>query len=80
MFARAIEVDEVKAACLHGEIIESYADDKPFPSFLVLATVKGKAIHVVVAQDQDSRACIVVTTYIPDLKIWENNFKTRKKR
>jgi len=39
---RDISRAEVEQAIAQGETIESYPDDKPYPSRLVLANVKGR--------------------------------------
>jgi hypothetical protein len=41
--------NEVKEAISKGMVIESYADDKPFPSCLVYGKHEGKHIHAVCA-------------------------------
>jgi len=60
-----------------GEIIESYMDDKPYPSFLVLGYSDGIALHVVYAKDE-SNNIIIITAYKPSLAKWQNDLKTRK--
>lgn len=39
MFERAVTVDDVVLVLREGETIESYPDDKPYPSRLVLGWV-----------------------------------------
>ena len=56
-----------------GEIIESYENDKPYPSFLILYTIEKRPIHVVFAYD-DNENIVVITTYIPHNTKWENDF------
>jgi hypothetical protein len=65
MFFRRIDKDNVKTAIAYGEIIESYPQDTPFPSYLMLDFVKGRPIHVVFSYDVDTQTGYVVTTYIP---------------
>jgi len=62
-----------------GQIIQSYPDDSPDPSFLLLGTVKGRPLHVVVALNNEAQRCTVVTLYEPDLLKFEKDFKTRRK-
>jgi Domain of unknown function (DUF4258) len=47
MFARRISEAEVEIAIDRGTIIESYPDDTPFASYLVLDFIDGRPIHVV---------------------------------
>jgi hypothetical protein len=79
MFARAITVDNVIEAVNKGEQIASYPDDRPYPSYLVFYIIKQRPIHVVVAVDDKSKLCTVITTYEPSRDIWESDFMTRKK-
>lgn len=78
MLTRGISKREVEVVLRAGEIIATYPNDKPYPSRLMFCMVGFRPIHVVVAQDE-SDECYVVTAYEPDSKIWENNFKTRRK-
>jgi len=61
-----------------GEIIKDYPDDIPYPSALVLGYWESEPIHVVVAQEVNSRRCYIVTAYRPDSKTWGNDYKTRR--
>ncbi|CAD7777022.1 hypothetical protein BLFGPEAP_01593 [Candidatus Methanoperedenaceae archaeon GB50] len=36
-------------------------------------------LHIIVAFDEGAKLCVVVTVYIPDPELWENDFKTRRK-
>ena len=77
MFQRDIDEYQVETVIEEGEIIESYEEDKPYPSFLVLGRVEGIALHVVYAYDEQGDA-IVITAYKPSPLKWENDLKTRK--
>lgn len=77
MFQRDIYEYQVEEVIENGEIIESYEDDKPYPSFLVLGYVDDVALHVVYARD-DGGNIIVITAYRPNLNKWQNNFKIRR--
>jgi len=35
-------------------------------------------LHVLVAKDDESGDCYVVTTYVPRRDIWNDDFKTRR--
>ncbi|NJM46759.1 MAG: DUF4258 domain-containing protein [Alkalinema sp. RU_4_3] len=78
MFFRGISERDVEVAIAHGEMIESYPDDQPFPSMLILDFVRGMALHIVISQDPGSESCTVVTAYIPDKTQWMASFKTRR--
>lgn len=68
---------DVKNCILTGEIIEQYPDDFPWPSCLIFGyTTDNRIIHVV-ASDSGGSAKII-TAYIPDIKIFEKDLKTRK--
>jgi hypothetical protein len=63
-----------------GETIAEYADDKPYPSRLLLGSVAKKPVHVVLASDETAGICIVVTVYEPSLEHWSGDFRTRRTR
>lgn len=79
MFQRRISADDVRQVLSFGEVIEEYTDDQPFPSRLYLALVAGRPLHVVVAGEDLSDTCIIVTAYEPDLERWEPGFRRRRK-
>ena len=69
----------MKEVLTHGEIIEEYWDDRPFPSCLVFGlTEKQKPVHVVIATDADDQRIWVITVYFPSKEEWEDGFKRRK--
>ena len=76
MRSREMKVDDVVDVLVHGEVIEEYADDKPYPSCLIYGEVHGRAIHVVCALSETE--IIIITAYEPDPEKWIN-FKIRKK-
>ncbi len=51
MFDREISVDDVEKIIAEGEIIESYPDDTPYPSRLILHNLAGRPLHVVLAEN-----------------------------
>jgi hypothetical protein len=78
--ADRLTFDEVFYSVLHGEIIEEYPDDKPYPSCLVNGlTFSGDAVHSVWAFNEGSRWAVLITVYRPDPKRWVN-FRTRRKK
>lgn len=78
MFQRNIRVDEVKKILIDGEIIREYFDDRPYPSFLVLGYSDSRPLHLVVARDEQTGRCIIITTYEPSVEIWKAGFKDKK--
>lgn len=75
-FERGISISDVSAAINSGEIIEQYPDDYPFPSCLILGKSGEKIIHIVASIDDG--IMYIITAYIPSVKKWEQNWKTRK--
>ena len=78
MFQRSIPPSAVTAMLEEGEVIDSYPDDIPFPSSLILESYQGLPLHIVVGRDPDTGLCHVVTTYRPDPEMWDTDFKTRR--
>lgn len=78
MFQRNIPPDEIIEVIRSGEVIASYPDDSPYPSVLVLGFVRGLAVHALVAREQKTGNCYVVTVYRPDPEMWSNDFKARR--
>ena len=78
MFSRNISEANVEIAIDRGMTIESYPDDTPFASYLVLEFIDGTPIHVVYSIDESTNIFYVITAYRPDPAIWLNNFSTRK--
>ena len=77
MFQRKITKDDVRKVINYGEVISDYPDDKPLPSMLILGFVEKRPVHVVLAYDNINETGYVVTTYVPDAKLWTENFKRR---
>ncbi len=61
MFERQIKTDVVESVVETGTTIETYPDDKPFPSMLLLGWPEGQALHVHVAEDATSQTRVIVT-------------------
>lgn len=78
MFERNIAKDQAKTAVQKGEVIQTYPDDRPYPSKLMLYFIDNRPLHVVVAFDSDSGNCIIITVYEPSPKLWKKDYKTRK--
>lgn len=78
MFQRGIPPDAILECIRTGEVIDSYPDDKPYPSALLLAVCDGLPVHVLVARESETGNCHVVTVYRPDPELWSSDFKTRR--
>ncbi len=78
MYERGISAAQVRQIIQAGLIIESYPNDTPYPSRLILGWVDGRPIHVVVAYNAAEDVEIVITTYEPDRDKWESGFRRRK--
>jgi hypothetical protein len=69
---------EVYEAACNTEILETYLDDVPYPSVLILGmTAVNRPLHAVCAYDADADRAIIVTVYQPDPSRWED-FRRRK--
>lgn len=80
MFQREISKEDVVEVIESGQIIMKYPDDKPYPSCLMLRFVDKRPIHVVLAEDKENRRGIIVTAYVPDPRMWTNDFTSRRNR
>jgi hypothetical protein len=80
MFSRGIRTDDVLGIIGRGEEIADYADDRPYPSKLILGFIKNVPIHVVLAIDTKTKTGIIVTAYIPDSQLWSDDFRSRRKK
>lgn len=63
--------DEIFMSILHGQIIEEYTKDKPFPSCLVFGmNMKKEPIHSVWAFNHENKWAVLITIYRPDHTKW----------
>ena len=77
MLERSIKKEDVIHSVIHGEIIEQYAKDFPFPSCLIAgSTLLDEPLHTVCSIGQDN--VWIITVYKPDRDKWKGNFKIRK--
>lgn len=76
MFQRNISTDNIRQIVDHGEIIETYPDDEPCPSALLLGFPGGDPCHVVLAQCDDHAR--VITVYFPEKDKWID-YRIRKR-
>jgi len=75
---RGINISDAFAVVKNGEIITRYLDTKPCPCYLILGYTSNEPLHVVVAKDVATEECWLVTLYIPDPAIWNEDFKSKK--
>ena len=76
--ADGLTFDEIFFAVAHGEIIEHYPDDKPYPSCLINGfTFSGDAVHSVWAFNNKSLWAVLITVYRPDPERWKT-FRIRR--
>lgn len=77
MLERNIAEEEVREVSVSGECIETYGDDQPYPSKLMFKIIDGRPLDVVVAS-VNKDLMVVVTAYIADTTIFNEDFKTRR--
>ena len=75
---RSVPREVVLELAEDADIIESYPDDKYFPSYLVLTRHAGVVYHILFAADVPGSNVRVVTAYRPDLSKWEPDLRTRR--
>ncbi len=78
MLERGIDEGSVRSAIESGDVISSYPDDTPYPTFVFLGGRRGRPLHVVAAYNRADDHWIVVTAYEPDPRLWENGFRRRR--
>jgi hypothetical protein len=65
--------DEIYFSVLHGEIIETYSTDKPYPSCLIYGkNFSGQPIHSVWAYNENNQWAVLITVYRPNPNRWHN--------
>lgn len=80
MFERELSPEAVETAINHGEVIVSYDDDQPLPSYLILWFDDGAPVHTVIARNDENGLCIVITVYRPTSDLWNDDFRTRRQQ
>jgi hypothetical protein len=78
MSQRGFEPDDIHSALECGTIIEDYPDDTPYPSFLMLAWLGQRPLHIVAANNDADHETIIITVYEPDSLKWHPGFTRRK--
>lgn len=77
---RGLSDIDVHNAISSGVIIESYPEDAPLPSALVLGYNGDNPVHAVVAYDQLEQMAFIITVYVPDGDHFEADNRTRRCR
>ena len=73
-----LSFDQIFFSVLHGEIIESYPDDNPYPSCLIFGeTFRGEPIHSVWAYNSHNKWAVLITVYRPESDRWIDYKKRR---
>lgn len=76
---RGLDVDHIERIALEPvAIVESYPEDTPFPSRLVLGWHDGAPLHILVAEDSSRGTIVIVTAYHPDPERWDDTFLVRR--
>jgi len=78
MVQRTITVTDVRDVLITGETIETYPDDTPYPSRLVLGWRGRCPLHVVVADNMEANETVIITAYEPDPEQWDLGFRRRR--
>jgi hypothetical protein len=78
MFEREISADDVLFALRSGQTIESYPDDTPYGSRLILGFTDRRPLHIVIADNLAEDTQIVITVHEPDPVLWNDDFTRRK--
>lgn len=77
LLQRSITSDDVICALQNGEIIESYPQDYPNPSYLVLGlNQRNQFLHIVCGIAETE--LWIITAYYPNRNEWESDYKTRR--
>ena len=76
---RMISAEEVERCIESGELVEDYPDDARGHSCLLLGYgASGRPVHVVCSPREEFLA--IITAYLPSVREWEEDFKTRRSR
>lgn len=78
MVERSISPDVVRSIVEAGTVIIEYPDDKPYPSRLLLGWDGERPVHVVAAHEQDGENEYIITVYVPDATIWNEDYTRRR--
>lgn len=74
--AEDLDVADIEAAVLAGEVLEDYPNDSRGPSCLVCGNAGNRAVHVVIGwahrQSEGKRTLRVITVYVPQPPKWKD--------
>lgn len=74
-----LSMSEVFTSVMSGEVIETYDNDKPYPSCLIYGlNDEDEPIHSVWAYNKMNGYAVLITVYHPDPALWIN-FRERKR-
>ncbi len=80
MLERRITIEDILLVLNDGQVIESYPEDTPWPSQLTLGFVRTRPLHIVWAEDGDTKRIVIITVYEPDVDEWNSAFRRRRER
>ncbi len=75
---RGIKLNQILEVLMGYEIITEYNDDRPFPSYLLLGYDGEIPLHIVVGVNIEFFEIHVITAYIPDQKIWNEDYRRKR--
>jgi len=78
MFQHRITSEDVLHVLQNGETIEEYLGDRPYPARLILGWHDARPLHVVVADNMETRETIVITVYQPDQAQWDPSYRRKR--
>ena len=80
MFSRSITQEEIKNCLKNGVVIAEYPNDTPYPSKLLSLSSHQRTIHIVTAYNSEENNHIIITTYVPNPNLWNEDFTSRRKK
>ena len=75
---RFISREAILGAVDTFELVEAYPEDEYLPSYLLLGSMGGTALHVLCGADLKGDNVRIVTAYLPDAEKWMDGWKTRR--
>jgi len=81
MFERNITFEDIENALQYGEVVEQNRNSKPYPTTIVLGSLKltGDEFHIVFSKPIGSDIINIITIYFPEEKYWGKH-RIRRKR
>ena len=78
MFERKIHPDEVTLVLHSGKVIAEYPEDRPLASYLITGRGLERTLHIVAADDFKNQETVIITVYLPDPSLWEDDYQRRR--